>query len=774
MSHSLVSSYSQSTSEDRSWILQAQRIAEFKMLTNQDHQKIHTIFTNQGSFSNSNSSAIDSPKPIVMLNAITAEMNDSNSPQIFNAELKKIKENLASTGEAAEQLIDAANKPPALRMLQEQAENDAYSKLAESIEVLQSKIASAQVDLLNKRVSNQSQIQSQVYLASLGHLLTIAAIVGCGAIVTRRNTTQAKIKEGDIDRLQAAEEKLLRLNHKLEDKVRKRTVDLQTINDRLTDEVRERKLMESLLAHHVKIADEARDRAEDANRTKSEFLANMSHELRTPLNAIIGYSEILEEDAEDNGQVELIRDLQKIRNAGKHLLNLINDVLDLAKIESGKMNLFFESFNVVKLAQEIVDTVQPVCEKNNNKITLECSGDVGLMRSDLTKVRQSLFNLLSNASKFTKNGHIQLNITKELSTGRNGEEVKIISFKVIDTGIGMKADQLKKLFRAFSQADNSTTRKYGGTGLGLAITQQFATMMNGEIIVESEYGKGSVFTLRLPQIAKQVEEDPSSTFSESTIASGIFNPNNTKTVLVIDDNHNDRRFLHHYLSGEGYHVVLATSGKQGLQMALEVLPDLITLDVMMPEMDGWETLVGLKNNPKLTHIPVVMSSIIEDRHLAQTLGAADYLIKPVDKSRLLNMLDKHIGRTEQGCILIVEDDADSREMLCRMLVQEGWSVKPASNGVKAIECLKAEQPLLILLDLMMPEMDGFEVINEVRKNPDWQNIPIVVITAMDLTTSEHNLLADQVTNIFQKGKYNKQQLITEVQTLVEKLTLSTT
>jgi CheY-like chemotaxis protein len=398
---------------------------------------------------------------------------------------------------------------------------------------------------------------------------------------------------------------------------------------------------------------------------------------------------------------------------------------------------------------------------------------VGLMRSDLTKVRQSLFNLLSNASKFTKDGHIQLIITKELATASNGEGGKNISFKVIDTGIGMKSEQLKKLFQAFSQADNSTTRKYGGTGLGLAITKQFATMMNGEIIVESEYAKGSTFTLNLPQIAKQFEEDTTSTFDENSTVSGIVTSHYSKTVLVIDDNHNDRRFLHHYLSGEGYNVALATNGQQGLQMALEIIPDLITLDVMMPDMDGWETLVSLKNNPKLAQIPVVMSSIIEDRHLAQTLGAIDYLVKPVEKNRLIKVIDKHITRSEQGLIMVVEDDTDSREMLCRLLMQEGWRVQAAANGIQAIELLKVEQPLLILLDLMMPEMDGFEVINKVRKKPDWQNIPIIVITAMDLTTAEHNLLADQVTNIFQKGKYNQQQLITEVQGLVEDLTHST-
>lgn len=600
-----------------------------------------------------------------------------------------------------------------------------------------------------------------LYISGLLQLIMVMA-TGCAVIVIGNDIKHRNKTAKNIDDFKELEDKLLRLNQKLENKVQKRTIDLQSINDQLTDEIRERKLMESLLAHHVKIADEARERAEDANRIKSEFLANMSHELRTPLNAIIGYSEILEEDAEENGQVDLIRDLQKIRNAGKHLLNLINDVLDLAKIESGKISLYFESFDVTKLAQDVIHTVQPACGKNNNTITLDCAKDVGLMRSDLTKVQQSLFNILSNASKFTHDGHIKFSITKEI----NNKGEKIISFKVSDTGIGMKPDQLKKLFRAFSQADNSTTRKYGGTGLGLAITKQFATMMSGEILVESEYGKGSTFTLNLPQIGQNFEDDITSSF-EDTTPSGIFNPHYTKTVLVIDDNHNDRRFLHRYLTGEGYNVALATNGQQGLQMALEIVPDLITLDVMMPEMDGWETLVRLKNNPKLANIPVVMSSIIEDRHLAQTLGAADYLVKPVDKQRLVNLLDKHISRSQQGCILVVEDDEASREMLCRMLVQEGWIVQSAVNGLQAIDCIKAQQPLMILLDLMMPEMDGFEVIKTVRQHPDWNSIPIVVVTAMDLTTVEHGLLAKQVTNVFQKGKYNKQQLITEVQSLIE-------
>lgn len=269
------------------------------------------------------------------------------------------------------------------------------------------------------------------------------------------------------------------------------------------------KELESALANlqemHL-ITKQSQQLAEAANQTKSDFLANMSHELRTPLNAIIGYSEILAEDVEDINQPHMVEDLDKIRSAGKHLLHLINDILDLSKIESGKMDLYLEYFNINELAQEIADTVKPTCNKNNNKLIINCADNIGNMYSDLTKVRQSLFNLVSNASKFTNSGQIYLNITKEFRLSTNVEDTSdIIRFQICDTGIGIKPEQIPKLFKPFSQADNSTTRKYGGTGLGLAITKEFATIMGGNITVVSEYGQGSIFTLSLPQVITLVE-----------------------------------------------------------------------------------------------------------------------------------------------------------------------------------------------------------------------------------------------------------------------------
>jgi signal transduction histidine kinase/CheY-like chemotaxis protein len=594
----------------------------------------------------------------------------------------------------------------------------------------------------------------------------VVAAVTYGIIVRKKEQAIRFKREQLIKNLQEAEISLTDTNRSLEENLQIRVEEVQRVNDRLSDEIRERKLMESLLAHNVKIADEARERAEDANRTKSEFLANMSHELRTPLNAIIGYSEILEEDAGDCGQDFLIDDIKKIRNAGKHLLSLINDVLDLAKIESGKVDLYLESFDISKLVKDVVDTIQPTCEKNKNKLIVNCPDNSGLMRSDFTKVRQSLFNLLSNASKFTKDGEVRLDIIQDVTQTKTGETQKSIHFVVKDTGIGMKPEHCKKLFQAFSQADSSTTRKYGGTGLGLAITQNFVAMMGGEVVVESEYGVGSTFTLKLPQIARQIPTKAEE-FDEATISSILFNPMQTKTVLVIDDNHHDRKFLHRYLSGEGYNVVMAVNGKQGLQMAKEIVPDMITLDVMMPEMDGWETLVALKNDPFLVNIPVVMSSIIEDRHLAQTLGAVDYLPKPVAKDRLLKVVDKYIAKSAKGTILVVENDLDSLELTCKTLVQAGWSVNAAENGMEAIEIIENNLPMLVLLDLMMPEMDGFEVIKKMRYHPEWQLIPIIVITSVELSSVEHAQLSKQVQNIFHKGKYELQDLLNEVNGLME-------
>jgi hypothetical protein len=500
------------------------------------------------------------------------------------------------------------------------------------------------------------------------------------------------------------------------------------------------------------IGDKSRQ-LEAADRHKSEFLANMSHELRTPLNAIIGYSEMLQEDAADLGAGQFTDDLKRINAAGKHLLELINAVLDLSKIEAGKMELYLESFDVAALVRDIAAVIQPLAGKNANRLELRCPEDIGTMRADLTKVRQALFNLLSNACKFTDRGTISLAVTREAIDDQDW-----MVFSVSDTGIGMTSEQLARLFEAFSQADAATTRKYGGTGLGLALSRRLCRMMGGDVTVESEAGRGSTFTVRLPAHVAEAAEEPA---APGPLADHM--PPGVGTVLVIDDEATVRDLMQRFLIKEGFPVVTAASGEEGLRWARELRPDAITLDVMMPGMDGWAVLSALKADPDIAEIPVIMLTIVDDRNLGYALGASDYLTKPIDRERLVSVLKQH---RRDGPVLVVDDDAEVRQLLRRMLESEGFAVVEAENGRVALERLRGESPSLILLDLMMPEMDGFEFVAELRRHDGWRAIPIVVITARDLSRDDRERLNGHVEKILQKGTYDRDHLLAEVRELV--------
>jgi adenylate cyclase len=498
---------------------------------------------------------------------------------------------------------------------------------------------------------------------------------------------------------------------------------------------------------NVRLFDEIQDKSgqlELASRHKSQFLASMSHELRTPLNAIIGLTEMMVTNAPRFGTEKAAEPLRRVHRAGTHLLGLINQVLDLSKIEAGKLELNPESVNLAPLVDEVVGTARQLAEQNKNRLVLDVQEKLGMLTVDPMRLRQILLNLLSNACKFTKEGEVALRIRK-VADGRDW-----IEFAVSDTGIGMTAEQQSKLFEEFSQAASSTAQRYGGTGLGLAITRKLARMMGGDVTVESEPGKGSVFTVRLPH---------SGAVSEETQGHA------GHCVLVIDDDATARELIAEHLMAEGFSVTAAAGGLEGLKLARDLRPIAITLDVMMPDLDGWSVLAALRQDPELAEIPVIMVTILDEQRRAASLGAAGYLTKPIDRERLRGLMGRFRTSAQSPRVLLVEDDADQRERVRGWLEGQQWSVQEAANGGEALARLQRGKPDVILLDLMMPEMDGFAVVAALQKEPNWRDIPVIVITARDLDGKDRERLNSGVQTVLVKETFRPAELVERIRRL---------
>ncbi|MDA9068826.1 response regulator [Gammaproteobacteria bacterium] len=500
----------------------------------------------------------------------------------------------------------------------------------------------------------------------------------------------------------------------------------------------------------------ARDEARDASDQKTKFFANMSHELRTPLNAILGYGEMLYEDCEDLGYDDLLPDLKKITSSGSHLLSLINNILDLSKIEAGKMELFITSFEIENMVETIKNISEPLAAKNDNGFVINFDGAMGSMSQDETKLRQCLTNFLSNGFKFTKNGTVTLDVR-----ARSVEGVEFIDFAVIDTGAGMSAEGVAKVFEEYTQAERSTSANHGGTGLGLPISKKFAEMMGGEVVLTSEEGVGSVFTLSVPRECAEYNEDD--------VDSNIINLDaDDNLVVLVDDDVAMHDLIKRTISKLNLTLIGATNSEKGMELIREVKPKLILLDVLMPGRDGWSLLKECKTDKELKEIPVIMISQLNQSNLAASLGANDYLTKPIDRSHFVNTVQRLLGAgAKNQKVLVIDDDKDVRELLSRLLKDAGYRPIDARDGKEGLERTK-DEPALIILDLEMPRMDGFEFLdNYIKDVPEDKRAPVLVFSGKDLTDVQEDLLKERVVGLVKKDDVSMDNLSKMIQSIVK-------
>ncbi len=563
---------------------------------------------------------------------------------------------------------------------------------------------------------------------------------------------------------------------KLERAIEERNLELRELNEKLEEKVIER----------TKDFEKANRELERSNKLKSQFIATMSHELRTPLNSILGFSELLMDEVFGTLTEKQKRYVNNVYSSGSHLLQLINNILDIAKIESGKMELHYEAFSVRQAISEVETVIKPLADKKSQKLTLSIDEKVSILKADKVKFKQILYNLLSNAVKFThEGGDVFLNA--ELVGGDDvsyfaknpnicpGNE-NCLRIYVTDTGIGIKKEDHEKIFSEFEQVDSSFSRRYEGTGLGLALTKKLVELHGGAISVESAEGKGSKFTIIVPLFDVTAFEKQPKLHEPETVEPAYDDVDTSKKrrgeaplMLVVEDDPSTSELLTLYLAQGGYRVAHAYNGDTAISRIRELKPFAVLLDVMLPGKDGWEILQEMKSDPELKDIPVIISSVIDNSELGFTLGASDYLVKPVDRITLLKKLEELSFATKKGRrpvnILCIDDHDEVLELLSSILEPVGYNVITANSGRQGIEKAIAYRPDLVILDLMMPEIDGFEVAQILKGNPSTTDIPILILTAKDLTVDDRLRLAGKIENCMQKSHFTKEDLLMHIRDL---------